>query len=532
MSEVPYNLRISVQFDQISMTLMTTHVYTGDRDSPILKWYENVYTEMLTLLGAKEDTARQDAVDVVDFEVELAKILDPPEQKLNLARNYNNMTVGKMLDRYPQFDWRGLLQRYSSEANILITDDTEVVNMAVNYYDKLFPLIANTSTRTLLNYGMWKIAFTYASQSSSDVRNIKEPLLNALLGITKIPSRWRQCVEEMLVYFPEEMGRLYVESRGFTAGAKQKAEEIIENLRATFKQTLQATDWLTDSTKKAALEKLEYMSEKVGYPEYSMNDTWFDEQFENLNISDGTYLENTVNTVVFSRIQDTELLKKPLDKGRWVLSPASVNAFYSPQFNEMILPASILQAPFFDDMFPDVINYAAIGSVIGHEITHGYDFTGRGFDKYGNLASWWKMEDVEKFTDKAECIVLQYGNFSDPVLPLKVNGHTTLGENLADNRGVRESYRAYRKAIAQRGEEDGKLPALPYTPDQLFFIGYAQTWCGKFEDDYRQLLLLTDMHSPHRFRVNGVVQNNKDFARAFNCPKAAPMNPDKKCTVW
>lgn len=524
--------RITVEVDQPTLTLFVPALYTGDRNAPFLQFYEGIYSQILIMLGANQTTAAQDAAAVVDFEVELAKIIVPAEVKADIPAFYSKMTVKNMTERYPQFDWLGYFNRFLANGGVTFTPETEIINMAVDYYDKFFDLVAKTSTRTLLNYGMWRLAYKYASQSSSAIRGAKQPIINALLGITETPARWQTCLDEMLQYFPEFMGRVFVDGSGFTAQTKQRALDMITNLKTTFREVLEETDWMTEATRTAALDKLAVMDYKVGYPEYIMNDTWISEHAAALNVTEGKYFENTMNILIYDRVETIKLMKRPVDRNRWLISPAMMNAVYSPQSNEMILPASILQTPFFDDTFPDVLNFAAIGSVVGHEITHGYDTTGRGFDKFGNLANWWQTEDLQRFTDKGQCMIDQYGAYPDPVLNMTVNGRLTLSENIADNAGLKEAYRAYRSYIAKRGMEEPKLPVLKYTVDQLFFIGYAQVWCSNYQDSYRKLLLQSDNHSPHYYRVIGTMRNSEDFARVFSCLKGGAMNPDKKCSVW
>ncbi|KAK7094139.1 hypothetical protein V1264_007804 [Littorina saxatilis] len=350
-------------------------------------------------------------------------------------------------------------------------------------------------------------------------------------GATRSPERWKECVTTTDSKFPQESSRLYVDNK-FSQQAKQRVESMIQDLIATFKEMLHESDWMSESTKRAAIEKADAIIPKIGYPEEIMNDTALNEKTAMLNLTADGYFHNHLEVFREQRLKNLRKIRKPVDRSEWYVSAATVNAFYNKLTNEIIFPAGILHRPFFSDQFLDALNYGGIGFVIGHEITHGFDDSGRGFDKDGNLHQWWLPEDLSRFRERMQFMVDQYSNYTEPTLGLKLNGRLTIGEDIADNGGLKEAFRAYRKMISKRGYDEPKLPVLGYTPNQLFFISAAQAWCGNQRDKVKLIYLQTDFHSPMRFRVIGPFQNNPDFAEAFNCPSGSYMNPAVKYRVW
>ncbi|KAK7463335.1 hypothetical protein BaRGS_00038100 [Batillaria attramentaria] len=488
-----------IKIDQ-QYTLLAPLLYLNARTSTVLSKYQDVYAQILTLLGANETVARDDAVDVVNFETEIAKILESPHSRANETAIYIKMTIGNLTERYPQFDWYGHLETLFAEANVSITEDEVVVNTALGYFDKLFDLVSSTPERTLLNYGMWRITWPLVGLTSKQLRDAKgsfirlqnNPRVDVLLcitsvdqrtgsmqGTTRSPSRREQCVEVTMKYFPYSVGRLYIERKNFTQRARNRLEEMAANLLEAFKEIVRESDWMSNSTKQAALEKADSMKYKIGYPDFIMNDTWLDERL----LFRKTHSSRTASTYSYKIASGTWKRYENLlmiRGGRFPL-PLPVQATF-PQGMK-------LRNKLRSDRVPD---------------------WSRNHARNGNLATWWQPEDVQKFVQRAQCMLDQYANFTDPALDTK----------------------AYRRTVTERGKEEARLPVIPYTPDQLFFVGFAQIWCGNYRDKYRAVLLHMDVHSPHRFRVLGALQNNPDFARVFDCPTGSPMNPGRKCHVW
>jgi predicted metalloendopeptidase len=333
------------------------------------------------------------------------------------------------------------------------------------------------------------------------------------------------------------IGVKYIEA-AFDIEAKGRVDELVDNLIISFRELLGEASWMEDSTKSEAEAKVGTIKSFMAFPEWLENKTAVEEYFKGLELVNGTeaHFQSVLNIGMWSSDGSLSQLREPTTQDEWLTYPGVVNAFYSPQHNSITFPAGILQPPFFGKLRPASQNYGGIGVVIGHEITHGFDNQGAQFDKDGNAINWWDPVTLEKFNGKAQCMVDQYSKFYASNIDMFVNGQLTLGENIADNGGLRESFRAYRKYVAGLGKEEGRLPGLEYlTPNQLFFLGYANIWCESITDEGLINQILTDPHSPAQFRVTGPLRNSMDFAEAYACPVSSDgMNPpvEEKCTVW
>jgi putative endopeptidase len=320
----------------------------------------------------------------------------------------------------------------------------------------------------------------------------------------------------------EDLGRAYVEEN-FSAATKAQTVAMIGEIEAAYEENLRTLDWMSEETRQRALVKLKGIVNKVGYP-----DNWRD--YSALAVVRGDALGNALRASAFEFRRRLDKIGKPVERGEWGMTPPTVNAYYSERVNDINFPAGILQPPFYDADGDLAANYGGIGAVMGHEMTHGFDDQGRHFDVNGNLTDWWTAADAAAFEGRAACMVKEYGGFT-AVDDVKVNGKLTLGENIADNGGLSLAFTALRAALARSGRRQS---VEGYTPEQRFFIGYAQTWCGNATPADERRRALTDSHSPGEFRVNGVVVNEPEFAKAFSCPAGAPMAPlpENVCRVW
>ncbi|GFO22716.1 endothelin-converting enzyme 1 [Plakobranchus ocellatus] len=306
---------------------------------------------------------------------------------------------------------------------------------------------------------------------------------------------------------------------------------MVDNLMRAFCELLEEATWMGDKTKAEAHKKLAAMGRKIGYPDYGFIDEEIEEKYKSLVMTPDNLYEN-LDTLFWTkskkRLNNTI---ESMNKTTWRKPTFLVNAFYSPRKNYIVFPAGILQPPVFSERFPVSINYGAIGTIIGHEITHGFDNKGSQYDKDGLLRMWWQPEDWVHFKEKGQRLIDRYGNFTDELSGMKINGITTQQENVADNGGLKEGYRAYKKMTM--GKEDAKLlPGLNLTHDQLFFLSFAQRACWKATKANAIAHVLSSKHAPNKFRVIGSLQNFPDFAKAYKCPVGSPMNPEKKCSVW
>jgi len=346
-----------------------------------------------------------------------------------------------------------------------------------------------------------------------------------LSGQKEMRPRWMRCSDAAAGQpgadaLGEVVGKIFIEQR-FGADAKARMDELITALQRSLRQTLTAVDWMSADTRERALAKLDAMRRKIGGP-----DTWRD--FSSLAIRRDDYAGNSIRIAAADRQRQFQWIGQPVDRTLWLMTPQTVNAYYAPPLNEITFPAGILQPPVFDAAMDDAVNFGAAGSMIGHEITHGFDDSGRRFDGAGNLLNWWMPRDEEAFRQRAACVASQYSDFSS--LPgVKLNGDLTLGENVADNGGVRIAYYALMELLARK---DPPPPIDGFTPEQRFFISYAQVWCENATDQDFRRRAQEDVHSSGRWRANGVLQNMPEFRKAFGCKEGAPMAPANACRVW
>ncbi|XP_025083817.1 endothelin-converting enzyme 2-like isoform X2 [Pomacea canaliculata] len=507
-----------IVFLQTSLALGNRNNYFGKRTSMSLKNLEAIYELTHTMLGADPITAAQDAEDVVDFEIKLAEATVPPEEQKDRFKVYKKMTVANLTDRFPQFDWLRFLRNQFSKTgeDYNITMDEVVAIDSLQYYENLFNLVDETPTRTLLNYGMWRVV--------QMLFRLLDPALKELLyGPMDVEN---QCVQQTTAFFSFAVDRMYVNKMS-SPHEKLKVENITESLLKTFKKMLK-NSWLSQATKTAALKKLNSIVRKIGYPEFVLDDKALNAKSDMYSVDKDDFFGTNLDIALKRKLLMMNKLRKQVDRTEWLMTTATVNAYYNPKVNEMVVPAGILLLPFYSKRFSDALLYGAIGTVIAHEITHVIQGAGANRDENGSLRKWWRQKDQKILQNRTQCLVDQYNNFVDKVVNLHVDGLLTLDENVADISGLKVAFKAYRSVIKERGREEDKYPTLPYTPDQLFFIGATQVMCSNYGPAVR-LQRLRDNHSPNYFRVMGSIQNNEDFGRVFNCPVGKPMNPKHKC---
>ncbi|KAL3862599.1 hypothetical protein ACJMK2_008556 [Sinanodonta woodiana] len=490
--------------DQSVLGMPARDYFLKGRADTVLMEYENYAKSIAIALGANKSTADTDMKEMVDFEIKLAN-----------------------------FDWSRYIQGiFSIEGvNITLENEDHVIVVVPAYFEKIFKLIAATDPRVIVNYVMWmeikgKIFFLPES-----IRQLGKGYQKALYGTDVTPARWDSCVNTIKDFMPTAVGKLFVDE-AFDEEAKKNADELIKNLRESFSEMLHENEWMDAKTKIIAQEKLAVIYPKIGYPADVKNNTAIDEIYKDLQVTEGEAMQSYINYLKRGVVHNLKELRRETDKTRWSDSAATVNAFYSPGENQITFPAGILQPPFYAQSQPNSLNYGGIGYVIGHEMTHGFDDNGRMYDKDGNLHQWWTEDIVNKFKEHAQCIVDQYSNFTAVDVKMHLNGINTQGENIADNGGVREAFRAYKKLVKKLGAEEQLLPGLNYTHEQLFFINSAQVWCQNIRPQEEIRLIRTDPHSLAYFRVIGPLQNSAEFSEVFKCQVGSRMNPQTKCTIW
>ncbi|WP_421942124.1 M13 family metallopeptidase [Pedobacter sp.] len=473
------------------------------------------YVEKLFTLSGDASNASKNASEILKLETLIAQSHSTPVELRNPQKNYHKLAVADFQKQTPNIDWKVVLTKIGAST------DTVLVRQP-KYYQALSTLIKSqplAAWKSKLKLDALNRSANALTQAFRDARfNFYG---KTLYGQPSQTERWKAMVNTTDDNLGELLGQLYTEQY-FKPEAKKRMLELVNNLQKVYAERIQKLDWMTPETKKKALEKLNAFIKKIGYP-----DKW--KKYDDVEISKDTYYANLQSAKKHAYKEMMDKLGKPVDKTEWMMTAPTVNAYYNPSFNEIVFPAGILQFPFFDFAADDAINYGAIGAVIGHEMTHGFDDQGRQYDAQGNLKEWWNSVDASKFKVKTDKVDSFYNKFT--LLDNQhVNGSLTLGENLADLGGLNIAYDAFK--LTEQGKGDKKIDG--FTPDQRFFLSFAQVWRIKDRPERMSVRLKTDPHSPEMFRVNGPVYNMEAFYKAFNIPATAKMYiaPENRLGVW
>ncbi len=454
---------------------------------------------MFKLYGTDEATAKKYAAVVLKIETGLAGASMTRVELRDPFKTYNKVTIADLDAMTPSIDWKNLM------TNLEITGKYDYLVLGQPLFLKeLEKQIKTNSIDDWKIYLKWNLLNLAGNVLSSNFVNEDFNFNNKILnGQKEIQSRWKRMISMTDGMIGDALGQMYV-AKFFPPEAKKKADELVSNLVAVYNQHIDKLDWMSPETKVKAKQKLNAITRKIGYP-----DKWKD--YNGLEISGDSFFKNLMNATKWNYDYTVGQIGKPVDRTQWGMTPPTVNAYYNPSMNEIVFPAGILQPPFFDPKADDAVNYGGIGAVIGHELTHGFDDEGRNFDDKGNLNTWWTSSDSEKFVVKAQMIIDQFDSYV--VLDsLHVNGHLTLGENIADLGGITLAYDAFK--LTKQGQGDKKIDGL--TPDQRFFLGFATIWAGDIRPEAAAKRLVTDPHSPGLYRVNGPMSNLEQFYKAFN----------------
>ncbi|XP_033332700.1 neprilysin-11 isoform X2 [Megalopta genalis] len=501
-----------------------------------LNEYKRYMRNMVELAGMGNKSAAF-ANEILDFSKKLAMIMATSEEKRSGTYLFHELSIDDLQQvtdlHAQQWNWTRYIEAVFDNTNVTInsTGDRAIV-IDLQYLQKLPKLLAATPSSTIARFMWWGIYSTIAPLTSQRFRDLGFQSLRNIFGLTEKRARWKECAENVNANFGMAMSYVYGE-KYFDKRSREKSLEMLMDVRDAFDEMLAELDWMDVATKRRAHDKLRAIRPFVGIPEWIADSDKLDKYYESSEIVPGKLFETFLRlTDAWVKKSLNRLREKP-DKNRWIAAGTTVNAFYSARLNSVTFPAGILHPPFYGNGL-ESINYGAMGAIMGHELTHGFDDQGRRYDGAGNLKQWWSEETLQHYQKKVECIIKQYGNYRFPELDndLTVNGVTTQGENIADNGGIREAYRAYRKHEARSGVQE-ILPGLAeYSRDQLFFLGFAQVWCGNYTNGALKLKLIGGVHAPNHFRVIGTLSNNADFANAWNCPIGSPMNPVDKCVLW
>jgi putative endopeptidase len=454
------------------------------------------------------------AATVMKIESALAKASLDVVARRDPGALYHSMGPTELQVLTPAFNWSQYFKGVGSPA-------IDTLNVTVPEFFKAFDqLITSTPIADLQTYLRWHLVHASAAMLSKPFVDENFRFYGTTLtGAKELRPRWKRCVQYTDSDLGEALGKAFVRE-AFGPAAKEDTLKMVRELESSMETDIKGLSWMTDATRQQAIVKLHAVANKIGYP-----DKWRD--YSALSVVRGDALGNSQRANQFEFRRQMNRIGKPLDKGEWEMTPPTVNAYYNPLQNNINFPAGILQPPFYKAGADPAVNYGAAGSVIGHELTHGFDDEGRQFDAQGNLKDWWTAEDAKAFDDRAQCIVNQYSGFT-AVDDVHVNGKLTLGENAADNGGTRIALMAYLTSLGGGGGKtlDG------FTPEQRFFISYGQSWCTNSRPERERMLAQTNPHSPPHHRVNGVVSNIPEFAKAFSCKAGQPMVRADSCRVW
>jgi len=503
-------------FTQTGLNLPERSYYLDqdDKAKKIRSEYLKYITKVFSLSGDSTQASTY-ADHILKLETMLAKSHSTPVELRDPQKNYNKLAVADFQKQIPNINFNTVLK------NIGALTDSIIVRQP-KYYQTLSTLIKSQPIETWKEKLKFDALNNAANALTKAFRTAKfEFFSKTLYGQLAQTERWKTMVNNTDNNLGDLLGQLYAEQY-FKPEAKKRMLELVNNLQKVYEERIKKVDWMSAETKKKALEKLNAFIKKIGYP-----DQW--KKYDDVEISRNTYFANLQSARKHSYKEMMAKLGKTVDKTEWFMTPPTVNAYYNPAYNEIVFPAGILQFPFFAFNADDAINYGAIGAVIGHEMTHGFDDQGRQYDAAGNLKEWWTKEDAAKFKTKADKMVALYDKFT--LLDNQhVNGALTLGENLADIGGLNIAYDAFK--LTDQAKSDKKIDG--FTPDQRFFLGFAQVWRMKTRDESMRVRIKTDPHSPEMFRVNGTVYNMEAFYKAFNIPSTAKMYlaPENRLGVW
>jgi putative endopeptidase len=504
------------EVDQGGLSLPDRDYYLkgDDRSVELRKKYVAHVAQLFALAGATPEKAAADAASVLAVETALAKAALDRVTRRNPAMIQHPMTLNDLQAMTPNFSWR----KYATAAE---APRFQAINVAVPDYAKaLDQLVASTPVADLKAYMRWKVLHDSADLLPKAFAGANFDFFSrTLAGQQEEEPRWRRCVTQTDRQLGEALGKAFVEE-AFGAQAKADMLEMVHDIKSAMRQDIDAAPWMSGETKKAAMVKLNAVVDRIGYP-----DTW--REYAALRITRDDALGNRQRANAFERARTLQKIGRPVDRRDWSMTPPTVNAYYSPERNNINFPAGILQPPFYKAGRDAAVNYGGAGAVIGHELTHGFDDQGRKFDGEGNLRDWWTAADGKAYEERASCVANQYSGYT-VAGDTKINGRLTLGENTADNGGLRLALMAY---LAGPGaKKPGKVDG--FTPEQRVFLGWAQVWCESTRPEAERLKAATNPHSSNKYRVNGPISNMSEFQKAFSCKANAPMVRQDTCRVW
>ncbi|XP_023027272.2 neprilysin-4 [Leptinotarsa decemlineata] len=517
-----------VHIDQTTLGLPSRDYYLEYSNMKYIRAYKVFILTIVELMGGQLQRAENETEELIQFEMKLAQIMASPEERRNISDIYLRTDLASLTLYFPQFNWKDYFDI------VLGTDidlKTPVACYCARFIHELLYLVSITDPRILQNYLIWRFVRHRTNNLDRRFLDAKQRFYYILFGREKNPPRWEFCVSQVNSNMGMALGAMFVK-KYFDQSSKMDTIEMTKDLEESFRTTLVENSWLDNNTKDYALMKLDNIDLKIGFPDFILNDNELAMRYDNVEVHPDYFFENVLTILRHLTRVEQKRLGSVVNRTMWSTPPAVVNAYYSRNKNQIMFPAGMLQPPFYNRHFPKALNFGGIGVVIGHEITHGFDDKGRLFDHEGNLHMWWRDSSIEKFYEKSQCMIEQYGQYVLPDIHVSLDGYMTQGENIADNGGLKQSYRAYETWLQKNPDADETLPGLNLTNRQLFFLNFAQVWCGQQRIEAAKSRMKTSVHSPGIFRVIGVLSNSVEFSKAYNCPVNSPMNPEFKCTIW
>jgi putative endopeptidase len=513
--------RVVAAMDQGGLGLPNRDFYIKDDDKSkeIRGQYETHINKMLVLSGENAEQAAADAKTIMAIETAMAQA-----QMDNVARrdpkNLNNkMSLEQVQALTPSFEWKHYIEVVGAPPS-----SPHYIVASPQFFRSLEPLIQQHSVDDWKVYLRWHLVHGSAPYlRKAFVDENWNFYAHTLQGARQQLPRWRRCVRAADRDLGMALGQAYV-AAAFPPESKQRTVSMVHDIEHALDQDITTIDWMQPATKEQAKVKLHAIEDKIGYPDH-----WRD--YSAVKVGRNSYLDNVHEATAFEFHRQLNKIGKPVDREEWTMTPPTINAYYDPQLNTINFPAGILQPPYFDSKMEDPVNYGAIGMVIGHEITHGFDDEGRKFDAQGNLRDWWTPADAKAYDQRGQCIADEYTQ-EIPDAGVKQNGHLTQGEDTADNGGLRLALMAVNNKLQSEGKSLDAKEADGWTPRQKFFVSYAYSWCEELRPEFMRTIVLTNPHSIPKYRVNNVVSNMPEFQEAFSCKKGSPMVRADQCRVW
>ncbi|CAF3834479.1 unnamed protein product [Rotaria magnacalcarata] len=523
----------AILIGQSDLGLLDRSYYVNESD--VTKAYRQFIRNFALAFATDRSMINHDVNAIFNFEKTIAMYHWTLNEQIARYAETIHSTIGNLsVAMNTTFDFVGHLRRLYLLVNVTLVDTDVVIASELDYLRNVSLIIDQQPPRVLQNYMVWRFMMSRAWIIPRRFRTIKQQFDQVFLGTTVEQARAMKCASYVNYNMGFAVSKLYID-KYFDKDARIESMAMIDNIRNQFIDIINQSTWMDSISKSRAVNKARAINAKVGYPDYldDNNNTKLEKDYAEYNFN-SSFARNVLLMLKLNVKKNLQALRQLLDREEWIgYTPTIVNAFYNPSFNDISFPAGILQTPFFYKDAPKYLNYGAIGTIIGHEITHGFDNYGGLYDKNGNRILWWSNETLSAFNQRKTCIIDQYSNYTVTQIDLQVNGEQTQGENIADNGGLKAAFFAYQKWTQIHRNLDKKLPGLTkYSAEQMFFLNYGQIWCSKMTDQYVRNLVLRDVHSPSQFRILGSTSNFPEFDRVFGCQPGQGNSRVNKCIVW